>query len=93
MNISEAISIKITKICNEKNISINKIASMSCLTQSTVQHLVDNRSKNPKLLTLVRICDGLGITLKEFFDDDLFNNINREDLERTPKKGVKYENK
>ena len=86
MTISEAISTKISKICNEKNISINKIASMSCLTQSTVQHLVDNRSKNPKLLTLVRICDGLGITLKDFFDDRLFENINREDLERTPEK-------
>ena len=89
MHISEAISIKITKICNEKNVSVNKIASMSCLTQSTVQHLVDHRSKNPKLLTLVRICDGLGITLKEFFDDELFNNINREDLERIPDKGDK----
>ena len=89
MHISEAISIKITKICNEKNISVNKIASMSCLTQSTVQHLVDHRSKNPKLLTLVRICDGLGITLKEFFDDELFNNINREDLVRIPHKGDK----
>lgn len=79
MNINEAISIKITKICTEKNISINKLASMSCLTQSTVQHLVDKRSKNPKLLTLVRICDGLGISLKDFFDDEIFKNINRED--------------
>jgi len=79
MNISEAIAKKITKICNERNISINKLASLSCLTQSTVQHLLDNRSKNPKLLTIVRICDGLGITLKEFFDDNLFSNINRED--------------
>ena len=79
MKISEAIAKKITKICNERNISINKLASMSCLTQSTVQHLLDNRSKNPKLLTIVRICDGLGITLKDFFDDSLFNDINRED--------------
>ena len=79
MKISEAIAKKITKICNERNISINKLASLSCLTQSTVQHLLDNRSKNPKLLTIVRICDGLGITLKDFFDDSLFNDINRED--------------
>lgn len=79
MKISEAIAKKITKICNERNISINKLASMSCLTQSTVQHLLDNRSKNPKLLTIVRICDGLGITLKDFFDDSLFKDINRED--------------
>lgn len=79
MKLHEAISKKFNKICSEKNISINKLASMSCLTQSTVQHLADGRSKNPKILTIVRICDGLGISLKEFFDDDVFNNIDRED--------------
>ena len=47
-------------------------------TQSTLQSLIDGKSKNPKLLTLVRVCDSLNITLKEFFDDDLFNNIDTE---------------
>ena len=79
MKLYEAISKKFNKICSEKNISMNKLASMSCLTQSTVQHLADGRSKNPKILTIVRICDGLGISLKEFFDDEIFNNIDRED--------------
>ena len=79
MKINEAVSRKITKICEERNLSVNKLASISCLTQSTVQHLVDLRSKNPKLLTIVRICDGLGISLSTFFDDELFKNIDRED--------------
>ncbi len=80
MKINEAISLKIDKICKEKNISINKLATISCLTQSTVQHLADKNSKNPKLLTIIRICDGLGITLKEFFNDELFtNSFDRED--------------
>ena len=80
MKINEAISLKINKICNEREISINKLASICCLTQSTVQHLVDNTSKNPKLLTIVRLCDGLGISVKEFFNDDLFEKyIDRED--------------
>ena len=79
MKIREAISKKINKICNERNISINKLASMSLLTQSTVQHLADGNSKNPKLLTIIRICDGLDITLHEFFSDDLFKNLDRED--------------
>ena len=52
---------------------------MSCLTQSTVDSLINGKSKNPKLLTIVRICDGLNITLKDFFDDELFTNIDRED--------------
>ncbi len=79
MKISEAISIKINRICNERNISINKLASMSLLTQSTVEHLANGDSKNPKLLTIIRICDGLDMTLQEFFSDDLFRNMDRED--------------
>lgn len=79
MKINEVISIKINKICNDRKISINKLASICCLTQSTVQHLADGNSKNPKILTIVRICDGLGISLKDFFNDEVFNNIDRED--------------
>lgn len=81
MKVREAIAKKIDKICTENNMSINKLASISCLTQSTVQHLVDGNSKNPKLLTIVRICDGLGITISEFFCDEIFNDLDREDSE------------
>ena len=79
MRISEAISKKLNKICNERNISVNKLASMSCLTQSTVEHLINGDSKNPKLLTIIRICDGLDMEIYEFFADDLFRNMDRED--------------
>ena len=79
MKLSEAMSKKLNRICIEKNISINKLASISCLTQSTVQNIIDGNSKNPKTLTIVRICDGLGISLKDFFDDKVFDNIDRED--------------
>ena len=79
MKLSEAISEKINKILLERNLTINKLASISCLTQSTVDSLVNGKSQNPKLLTIVRICDGLDITLKDFFDDKLFKNIDRED--------------
>lgn len=79
MKLSRAISEKINKILIERNITVNKLANISCLTQSTVESLVNEKSKNAKLLTIVRICDGLGITLTEFFDDDLFKNIDRED--------------
>jgi len=79
MKIQEAISNKINKIIIDRDITINKLSSISCLTQSTVESLVNGKSKNPKLLTIVRICDGLGITLKDFFDDNLFINVDRED--------------
>ena len=79
MKITKAVSEKINKILIEKDITVNKLASISCLTQSTVDSLVNGKSKNPKILTIVRICDGLGITLSDFFDDELFINIDRED--------------
>ena len=79
MKINEAVKEKINKILIERDITINKLASISCLTQSTVDILVNGKSKNPKLLTIVRIWDGLGIDLKEFFDDEIFKNVDRED--------------
>lgn len=79
MRICEAVSIKLLKICEERNLSVNKLATMSCLTQSTVQNIISCNSNNPKLLTIVRICDGLGITPREFFDDEIFRKADRED--------------
>ena len=79
MKLNRAISEKLIKIIREKDISVNKLATICCLTQSTVDSLINGKSKNPKLLTIIRICDGLNITLKDFFDDEIFNDIDRED--------------
>ena len=79
MKLREAMSKKLLKICDERGISVNKLANICLLTQSTVQNIIECNSVNPKLLTIVRICDGLGITLEEFFADELFVNIDRED--------------
>lgn len=78
LKINKAISEKITKILIERNLTVNKLATISCLTQSTVESIVNGRSKNPKLLTIIKICDGLNITLEEFFDDKLFANIDKD---------------
>ncbi len=75
MTISEAVSKRILNLCNNYNISINKLATISYLTQSTVQSLINGDSNNPKLLTITRICYGLNISLSDFFDDDLFKNL------------------
>lgn len=56
---------------------VNK--TLDGLTQSIVENLVNCNSKNPKLLTIFRICGGLGITLKEFFSYDIFLKLDRED--------------
>ena len=79
VKVHKAVSEKLTKIMIERNLSVNKLASISCLTQSTVDSLVNGKSKNPKLLTIVRICDGLNIKFSDFFEDKLFDKIDRED--------------
>lgn len=78
MKISEAIAQTIIDLCNDKNISINKLAVMSGLTQSTLQSIISGKSHNPTFLTIVRICDSLEISLKEFCDSPLFENIDIE---------------
>ncbi len=79
MTISQAIVTKILSICQEKNITINKLANICGITQSTLDNIVNGNSKNPTLLTIVRICDGIGITINDFFSDPIFLNIERQD--------------
>lgn len=78
MLISDAVSKRIINLCDEKNININKLAIMSGITQSTLQSIISRKSKNQKILTIVRICDSLEMSLKDFFDDKLFKNIDSE---------------
>ena len=78
MRISQAIAKRILNLCDENNISVNKLALMSGLTQSTLQSIICGKSENPKMLTIVRICDSLKIELKDFFNDNLFKNIDIE---------------
>lgn len=69
MNLGEAIAKRIEELCKEQRISINKLAVLSGLTQSTVDGILKGRSKNPQLVTLLRISKGLGMPLYKFLDD------------------------
>ncbi len=75
MKIGEAISKRLLDICDKKNISVNKLAKKINLSETTIGDIVNCESTNPKLLTLVKICDGLDISMSEFFNDDIFLNI------------------
>ncbi|RAL20830.1 helix-turn-helix domain-containing protein [Thermoflavimicrobium daqui] len=74
MAISEKVALRIKILCDSKGITINKLAKLSGLTQSTLNSIVNGESKNPRLLTLEKICYGLGITLQEFLDSPEFND-------------------
>ncbi len=75
MKLYEAVGRRILYYCKERNITVNKLCTMSGIIQSTVNSIFSGRSKNPKLETINCLCQGLGITLKEFFDSELFENL------------------
>lgn len=75
MQLSEAIKQRIINLCNEQNITINKLATNSGLSFSTVFSIFYGKSKSPKLTTLLHICEGLDIELTDFFNDSLFKDV------------------
>ncbi len=78
MNLQEAVKCKVLNLCKERNITINKLSILSGLYQSTVNSLINGASQNPKLLTILRICEGLDIELKDFFSDKIFSDLDDE---------------
>ena len=75
MKLHEAVGKRILEYCKERNISPNKLCTMSGVIQSTVNSIFSGRSKNPKLATIQYLCQGLGITIKDFFDSPLFLDL------------------
>lgn len=78
MDTITAVKNRIFKLCYDRNISINRLATICALPPSSVKNILYGKSQNPKLLTIKMICDGLDITLAEFFDTDEFNNLEQE---------------
>ncbi len=78
MDLQEATKKRILALCDEKNITINKLATLAGVRQSTVNNLIDGTSKTPTLLTVLRLCLGLDMQLKEFFDDEIFKDLDDE---------------
>ena len=78
MNAKEAVAARILALCDERGIAINALASCSGVAPSTVYSMLNAKSQNPGVVSLQKLCDGLGIPLREFFDDNLFDNIEQE---------------
>ena len=78
MDTLTAVKNRILYLCGERGISINKLATISALPPSSVKNSVEAKSQNPKLLTIKMICDGLGITLGEFFSTPEFDDLEQE---------------
>lgn len=78
MDTLTAVKNRILSLCEEREISINKLATISALPPSNIKNILYGKSQNPKLLTIKMICDGLNITLGEFFSTPEFGALDQE---------------
>ena len=78
MKTKEAIAKRILELCEERNVSINALANISGVSSSTVYSMLNEKSKNPGAVSIKKLCDGLEITLREFFDSPIFDHLEQE---------------
>jgi len=78
MNISQAVVKRITELCNERNLSINALSNLAGITQSTVNDIVNGTTYNTGISTIKKLCDGLDLSVRDFFDSGLFSELEQE---------------
>lgn len=78
MNTITAVRNRILELCGQRDISINRLSALSALPPSSIKNILYGKSRNPTLLTIKMICDGLDITLGEFFSTPEFNGLEQE---------------
>jgi len=78
LNIGQAVAKRILELCKENNITINKLATISGMTQSTLNNIVSRKNNSPTVSTIKKICDGLEITIVDFFNTEDFLNLEQE---------------
>ena len=78
MLIKDVIVLRFKNICAERNIKYNELAVRSGVIPSTVYSMMDDRRRDLSVITLKKLCDGLDMTITEFFDDDIFRSLEQE---------------
>lgn len=78
MNIGEATKLRIIELCNENMITVNKLATLSGVTQSTLNNIVGGRNNSATISTIKKLCDGLNISIRDFFASKLFDDLEQE---------------
>ena len=78
MKVGEAVRRRIRDLCAERGITLNKLSTISGITQSTLNNIVSGRNNSATVATIQKICNGLGITLVDFFQNELFSQLEQE---------------
>lgn len=78
MNAKEAVAKRILQLCNKKCLAPNGLANLCGVSPSTIYSILNEKSRNPGVVTIQKICDGLDISVREFFDSSLFIDLEQE---------------
>ena len=78
MGVKNAVVKRFKNICRERGIKANELAVISGVTPSSVYSMLDDKRQNVSIVLIKKLCDGLEISLAEFFDSDEFNSLEQE---------------
>lgn len=78
MTVKDAVVLRFKDICKERNIKYNELATRSGVTPSTVYSMMDEKRRDISITTIKKFCDGLDMTLPDFFNADIFNDLEQE---------------
>lgn len=78
MDTRTAVSLRILQLCEERHMAVNALARKSAVPPSTLKNIINGTSKNPGIVTIKKICDGLNISLTEFFSTKVFMQLEQE---------------
>lgn len=78
MRTQEAVVCRIRELIEEKEITVSKLSIISAVPPSTLKNIINGNSKNTGIVTIAKLCDGLGISLQEFIADPVFSGLDQE---------------
>lgn len=78
MSVKDVVAQRFKNLCEERNIKLNELANLSGVTPSTAYSMMDETRRDVSIITIKKFCDGLGITLGEFFSTPEFDSLDQE---------------
>lgn len=78
MRTKEAVAQRILELCRERNIAVNALANISGVSPSTIYSMLNQKSQNPGVVSIKKLCDGFEITVRQFFDSPLLDETEQE---------------
>lgn len=78
MDTRQAVVNRIVELCKDRNITPNALSYRAAVPQSTIKSILNDESQNPGIVTIKKLCDGLEISLPDFFNTNVFRNLEQE---------------